>query len=157
MDSSPDPMVIRSWPVLLLMSRHGVLAGLLEETPLKDGEGGGRVLLRGVDALRFLGLGVAGVRDDRGEETVSSGAAGPVVSAVAAAATTLRGLWRLGEVGGEVSRLRLLDTLGLLPPTWLGPATGELGRDAGRSPRPAGRTFARKADWAAVKVSSARG
>jgi len=154
MVSSPDPMVIRSWPVLLERSRHGVLAGLLD-TPLKDGEGGGCVLLRGVDAFRFLGLGVAGVRDDLGEETVSSGAAGPVVLAVAAA-TTLRGLWRLGEVGAA-SLLRLLETLELLPPAWLGPATGELGRDAGRSPRPAGRAFARKAAWAADKASSALG
>jgi len=148
-------MVIRSWAVLLERSRHGVLAGLLD-TPLKVGEGGGCVLFRGVEAFRFLGLGVAGVGDSWGEERVSSGAAGPVVSAVAAVATTLRGLWRLGDVGAA-SLLRLLEALDLLPPTWLGPATGELGRDAGRSPRPAGRTLARKAAWAADKASSALG
>jgi len=132
-----------SWPVLLVRSRHGVLAGLLE-TPLMAGEGGGKALFLGVDAFLFLGLGVAGVGDSWGEERVSSGAAGPVVSAVAAVATTFRGLWRLGDVGA-VSLLRLLEALELLLPTWLGPATGELGRDAGRSPRPAGRTLARKA------------
>jgi len=148
-------MVIRSCAVLLERSRQGVLAGLLD-TPLKVGEGGGCVLFRGVEAFRFLGLGVAGVGDSWDEERVSSGAAGPVVSAVAAAATTLRGLWRLGDVGA-VSLLCLLEALELLLPTWLGPATGELGRDAGRSPRPAGRTLARKAAWAADKASSALG
>jgi len=161
--SSPDPIVIRSCAVLLERSRQGVLAGLLD-TPLKVGEGGGCVLFRGVEAFRFLGLGETVVAADLagdtwGEERVSSGAAGPVVSAVAAVATTFRGLWRLGDVGA-VSLLRLLEALDLLLPTWLGPATGELGRDAGRSPRPlgwAGRTLARKAAWAADKASSALG
>jgi len=155
--SSPDPMVTMSCAVLLERSRQGVLAGLLD-TPLKVGEGGGCVLFLGVEAFRFLGLGVAVVAADLAGEGVPSDAAGLVVP-VAAGATDFLGLCRLGDTG-VFSRRRLLEALVLPLPTWLGPATGELGRDTGRSPRPlgcAGRTLARKADWAADNASSALG
>jgi len=147
-----------SWAVLLVRSRQGVLAGLLE-TPLMAGEGGGNALFLGVEALRFLGLGVAGVVDDLAGERVSSDAAGLVVVAVAVGATDFLGLWCLGDAGNSSLRCRL-EALVLPLPTWLGPATGELGRSTGRSPRPlgcAGRTLARKADWAADNASSALG
>jgi len=143
------------------MSRQGVLAGLLE-TPLKAGEGGGCALFLGVEALRFLGLGVsmeAVVMADLAGEWVSSDAAGPVVVAVAVGVTDFLGLWRRGEDGTLSLRCRL-EALALSLPTWLGPATGELGRSTGRSPRPlgcSGRTLARKEDWAADSASSALG
>jgi len=147
-----------SWAVLLVMSRQGVLAGLLD-TPLKAGEGGGSALFLGVEALRFLGLGVAVVVDDLVGERVPSDAAGLVVVTVAVGATDFLGLWRRGEDGSSSLRWRL-EALTLSLPTWLGPATGELGRSTGRSPRPlgcSGRTLAKKDDWAADSASSALG
>jgi len=147
-----------SWAVLLVMSRQGVLAGLLD-TPLKVGEGGGCALFLGVEALRFLGLGVAVVAVDLVGEGVPSDAAGLVVVTVAVGATDFLGLCRRGE-DGTLSLRCLLEALVLSLPTWLGPATGELGRSTGRSPRPlgcAGRTLARKDDWAADNASSALG
>jgi len=153
-------MVIRSCAVLLERSRQGVVGVVagLPDTPLKVGEGGGCVLFFGVEDFRFLGLGVAVVAADLAGEAVPSDAAGLVVP-VAAGATGFRGLCRLGDTA-VFSRRRLLEALELLLPTWLGPATGELGRDAGRSPRPlgwTGRTLARKAAWAADNASSALG
>jgi len=101
---------------------------------------------------------VAVVAADLVGEGVPSDAAGLVIT-VAVGATDFLGLCRLGEAG-TLSRRRLLEALVLSLPTWLGPATGELGRSTGRSPRPlgcSGRTLARKADWAADNASSALG
>jgi len=143
------------------MSRQGVLAGGLPET-LKAGEGGGRARFLGVEAFLFLGLGVsaeAAVVDLAGERDLSN-TTGLVVAAAVLGTTGFLGLWRRGD-GGGLSLRRRLEALAPSWSAWLeGPATGELGRSAGRSPRPlgcTGRTLAEKEDWAADSTSSAQG